>query len=128
MRVFKTPEQWAVENQSVLGDLHSAGVSPRMQSVGEFGRDLYINERLLWSTRVEVSTYLPVTIVRDEIVDVASKELLISRVAVSAGYDKKPGYTGISVYKFWIAGLPCEGSPYSFFKLVGKYTKLTKGD
>jgi hypothetical protein len=120
--VYKTPEQWVKENPRVIETLALASADKELQ---------YLNHKKVYFESITDRRRLPlipITLYSDEIVDVASRELLAKHVGVGSGY----GYISTSndwrSIKFWLNLDPCDGqalpSRGEFEAILVQYRKL----
>lgn len=123
LTVYKTPEQWKLENPGVAETLTWSNDSPS-KAVGRWGEDISINERMVWSIRQDGLEYLPVGIYNQEIRDIKNGAILARDVSVGAGYDKWLDYNGFQKLKFWIGGQGCNSGHGDFLSIKGKFKRL----
>jgi hypothetical protein len=124
LTVYKTPEQWLAENPGVAEVLTWQKVSPS-KSIGVGERDVFLNQRLIWSTRRSLNKLIPVNISTREIFDRENKEILVRQVTVSTGY-KKRGEMGAewNVLKILAGDLLCDAGYSNFLALVTDYAEI----
>jgi len=92
--VYKTPEQWKAENPGVAATLTWREMSPHYEAPGvTFGYRL--NERILWITKQERGSIVPVGISEETIVDSINNKVLVRKVSIWTGR------SGAEITRFW---------------------------
>lgn len=114
--VYKTPDQWKIENPGVAENLTWLENSPHYEAPGILlGRKL--NERIGWWHVKHRTQILDITTTDELVVDLKNNEVLLKRSQVSSGYSSS------SELRFWVKrnqSLPKD----KFNELKQSYKKL----
>lgn len=122
--VYKTPEQWKVENPGVAETLTWQEISPYYKNPdGSFGFKL--NDRFIDETRQKKALILPVTVSKDLIIDLKTGETMVERVRVGSGYGTFAlGGNNWRVIKFWVKSESCLPGQLEFSRMSTAFKKI----
>lgn len=100
--VYKTPEQWKVENPGVIEGLVSnkGQVRDYVEDGDSFVRTSYMNQRFIYITKLNGRLPFNRWRVETEIVDGKTKEVLAREIDFTTSQERRGG--GWSGWKFWL--------------------------
>jgi hypothetical protein len=125
LTVYKTPEQWKQENPGIAETLTWRD-NLSIKKVGEWGKDIYLNERFISSYRVEGVSFLPINISVEYLTDTANGKIMVRNVAVVSGYSRLARKSGFATLKFWVGGQLCDSGDGGYMTLLERFMKIGK--
>lgn len=118
--VYKTPEQWKAENPGVAETLTWRERSEHYEAPGvTFG--FRLNDRILWITKQEKGSVVPVGISEESIVDSMNNEVLVRKISIWTG---KPGK---EITRFWTKIGRNNPSSKEFSQILSNYREIGRG-
>lgn len=133
-RVYKTPEQWKMENPGVMETLvaNKGTPSTRRGDKPDFADTYVLNQRInKVVAEARVSSALHIFRHEETVVDRKAEEVLGRYVNYAAGYPNGlalggPPGAGLAALKFWLANPRCSDTSthrqHQFFELENQFT------
>lgn len=117
--VYKTPEQWRVDNPGVAETLTWRERSKHYEAP-DIALGFQLNERIVWIIKKRTATcsFIPVGINEQVIIDLVSHKTLVKFIGVSTG---RPG---TEITRFWTHFEPCFNGNKEFSYFITMYKKL----
>ena len=118
--VYKTVEQWKVDNPGVAETLTWREIPDRSDTIqlpGGVTKNI-LNDRFTWEIHRRRLPFLPTTISEELVIDQKTKDILARRISVGSNYGNLAvGGNDWRVIKFWLSLEPCipEGNKFGFF-------------
>ena len=121
--VYKTAEQWKLENPSESMLVKPfVGYANFRRSDGTHG--YWLNDRFTYESTPHPLSFLPVYRVVDAIVDSRTKAVLLRRTSIESGYRSLGIIDDWRAFKFWVNGKSCNSDTERFAALFYAYRDI----
>jgi hypothetical protein len=119
--VYKTPEQWKVENPRVVETLTWSNNRTDYYDYPNARIGFKLNERIAWITIDNRTSVVPVNAKENIIIDVDNNDILVRTVFISSGY-----LNGQQQFKFWTVHhqLPSQKNKKKIIEIKKEYREL----